>query len=171
MIPWHAILTFHKLLLTAILLSIAYGFVIRRLAEFMQGYRLRLAQEGEEYIIRCRTQTERAQIRFYLDNALNPWLMIWTAVLLPSIMAMQLFKPENPDFEMTDPGTHNEIACLFLFSALAANPLFALIVLLEIVAVFFPSIVLAGNAALIKRAVKVFLRREAGGHHFQRASI
>lgn len=170
MIPWRAILAFHELLLTVILLAICYGFVMRRLAEFAQGYRLRLAQQAEEYIIRCRTETEREQIRFYLDNALDPRLMIWTAILLPTIMVMQLVKPENPDFEMADPGIHNEIACLFLFSALATNPLFAAIVILEIIAVSFPSILVAGNAALIKRAIKVFLRREAGGHHLQRAS-
>ena len=170
MIPWHAVLAFHKLLIIAILLSIFYGFILRRLAEFLQAYRLRLAEKGEEYIIRCRTETERGQIRFYLDNALDPRLMMWTAIILPVTMASQLFKPENPYFEITDSGAHNEIACLFLFSVLAANPLFAVIVILEIIAVFLPSILVAGNAAMIKRAVKVFLRREAGSHHLQRAS-
>jgi hypothetical protein len=170
MIPWDAIIAVHKLLLVVVVLSLGYAFTVRRLAELVHTYRLRLAEQGEKYLRLCNTTEEREQVLFYLDNALNPWLLIWSAILLPVIMIMLLFKSDNPELDITDTGLYNEINYLFISSILAANPLFGIIVIIEMIIFGLPSLLVAGNLLLVRRAIKVFLTREVSARHLQKVS-
>jgi hypothetical protein len=163
MITWHAVLKFDGLLLLAAFTALSYGFTVRRLAELVQPYRLRLAERGEKYLKYVSNDTECAIVQFYLDNAFNPWFMVASALLLPIAAVMQIIKPHIPEFPTADPGIHNELSCLFFFSSLATNPLFTIIVAIEILILAIPSILLAGNLSLIKRAVSAFMQREIRG--------
>ncbi len=164
MIPWSPILSFHEALLLVCGAVILYGFCLRRLAEFAHQYRLRLAEIGEKYLAICDDPDEKTEILFYLDNAMNPWFLVSVSALFPMIFVYILIRRENRERKHKDDSTYSSILELFNISVFAANPLFGIVVVLEIVAFSLLSILVAGNIVMIKRAILLLLRREAGRH-------
>jgi hypothetical protein len=163
MIPWKAILSFAELLLIFIALACGYGLLLRRLSDFATECRLELAEVGEKYLRTKVPRVERDQIEFYLDCAFSPWPALATAFLLPLFLlkgALGL----NSDLNMpiADHGTHNHIAGLFTISAFAANPLFGILVLGELLVAGFVLIIVVGNLALLKRTLRLVVGKESG---------
>jgi hypothetical protein len=134
------------------ILAIIYGLFVRRLATLVEPWRFHLAELGEKYLEICDNPRERAQIRFYLDNAFNPWIavaacfLIWIALLLVVVKSHAGFEPKIRE-------EHDRICGLFTLSTLAANPVFGLIAVIEIVAVSITIFLVAGNIAVMRRAI------------------
>jgi hypothetical protein len=163
MIPWWAILAWNSILLWVGLAAIGYGLLLRRAATIAQPYRLQLAEMGEKYIALCDNPEEKAQIQFYLNNVFNPWITIFVAFVLPLFVIIMAICPTSPysgsfEFTVMNEEEHNKIWWRFTISVVAANPLFGTIALFEVLIGLAFVLLVAGNAALIRRAVRALLR-------------
>ena len=153
MTPWFAISSFYHLLLWVSLSAIGYGFLLRRTATIVQPHRLRLAERGEKYLVICKEPEERALINFYLDNAFNPWITVHAFFILPIVFVQELWRPAELDFVPADEDAHMSVCGLATMSVFAANPLFGSLVAAELLIATIAVALVAGNIALIKRAI------------------
>jgi hypothetical protein len=163
MIPWDAVFALHKVLLAIALVTLGYGFVLRRLAEIVQPYRLRLAELGEKYLEMPLKAEERKQIIFYLENAFNPWIIVMAAVGVPLALLIILFRRSGRDTEYSK--NHDDIALMFTISVIAANPIFAFIAALELFVAAIFAILLHKHLNFLKKAVHMFFQFKAVGWH------
>lgn len=161
MIPWYAILRFQGLLLGIVLVAIGYGVFVKRLAIVVQPLRLRLAERGEKYLAVCKDPKERSLITFYLDNALSPWLAIWTTLLLPIVLIKQLITPVTHKIVKEDEEECRRLTALFIISTFAANPVFGFFVAVELIIVAIVVILLSGKITLLLRVAITLIERLA----------
>lgn len=161
MTPWWAIAPFVRGILIVAALTILYGLLLRRLATAVHPSRLHLAERGEKYLTFCDDPKEKSQIRFYLDNAFNPWIAIACCALLWVALALVLFRSRRTPFTPKTKEEYSRLCGLFTLSAFAANPLFGAIVAFEIFIIAAVGVVLAGNIALIRRTLALMLETQA----------
>jgi hypothetical protein len=161
MIPWHAIIRLQGLLLGLALVAIGYGLFIKRLATVVQPIRLRLAERGEKYLAVCKDPKEQGVITFYLDNALSPWVCIWTSALLPIILICQLIRPVSHKIIKEDEEEYHRLAALFTISTFSANPLFGSIILIELAIVTILVIIFSGKLTILLRVAITLIERLA----------
>jgi hypothetical protein len=109
-----------------------YAFLIRRLSDFVHPVRLALAAVGEQTLAMDIHEDDRNAINLMLDNAFNPLSAVVVALLiLFFIPASLLFKKQPDKASQAFKENRTKIAGLFLVSAFAANPVFAIIALNE----------------------------------------
>jgi hypothetical protein len=134
-----------------------YLFLLRRMAAAVQPYRLRLAELGERLLARGVDPVAEATIRFDLQSAFSPWPMVLLAALMPVFVLKEGFwaalgrprrRPE-PTLEM------QRLIGLVSLSWFAANPLFGLIVALELLVLSLLALLVAGNLAVLRHAVRL----------------
>jgi hypothetical protein len=159
--PWHAIFSFHALLIGVAAVALVYGLFVRRLAELVQPLRLQLAERGEKYISISKDGKERRSIEFYLDNAFNPWICVWGSLFLPALTIWQLVRPMTPKFDATDKEEYRKISALFTISVFAANPLFGLIMIFELTIATIIIIIFSGKLNILLRVGLALVERQA----------
>jgi hypothetical protein len=113
----------------AIALYFAYLFVLRRLADVAQPYRLELAELGEQLLAEPCSPERKQQASFYLDNAFKGWIAPFAALVLPFAAVTVLIRSDrrpalNPD--------DRRMSLLFGLSVFAANPLFGTVLAVEL---------------------------------------
>ena len=162
-----AILSFHGLLIGIALVTLGYGLFVRRLAELVQPLRLQLAERGEKYLAVSKDGKEQSSVKFYLDNALNPWISIWASILLPMLAAYQSIWPSSPKFVATDEREYRRISALFTISVLSANPLFGLIIIIELADGTILIVIFSGNINVLFRVALTLIERQANKHDHQ----
>lgn len=121
-----------------IFILIAYPAVMRLLAEWVHPARLRLI-DLERHLLASGSLTERQErvIHFYVDSALDPWVMARFAARFPKVVLLRLVGrkvpsaawPEGHEGRLVD-----QFMWLSILSASAANPLFAVVVGVECLA-------------------------------------
>ncbi len=161
MIPWWAVFPVIQGIAIVSALAILYGVLLRRLATIAEPYRFQLAERGEKYLALCDNPKEKSQIRFYLDNAFNPWIAFAACFFLWLALFMVAAKKSANDFEPTSVSEHEQIANLFTLSVFAANPLFGAVVTVEMVLVTVAVVLIAGNFALVRRVIGIMLEAQA----------
>ena len=139
-----------KIIAVVVAAVCTYLVLVRRLADLVQPYRLRLAELGEEMLgSGDLTPGRERQIRFYLDNAFNGWIMTVAALAVPFVaifgLTASLAGRRPPRVIEQDDRT----SLLFALSVFAANPLFGTIVAIEIFIFGILLPVVAGHRALI----------------------
>ena len=161
MTPWYAIVWFHTTLITIGACVVLYGFFLRRIATAVQPLRLQLAERGEKYLRISKDPRERKLITFYLDNALSPWVCFWAFILLPVVLVRQMFRSSNNKLEKENEAEYGRILALFTISVFAANPLFGVLTIIEIVIALLLAIMLSGKFGLLVRATVTLIERIA----------
>lgn len=122
---------------------------------------MELAERGEKYLAFCDNQREIQQVNFYLDNAFNPWIAVIACIFLWVGLLIVLLNPRAGALETKNEDEHEAISNLFTISVFAANPLFGMIVAIEIIVFTIVALLLVGNVALIRRAVTRMLEGQA----------
>jgi hypothetical protein len=160
MIPWWAVLLVIRDLAIVAVLAVTYGLLLRRFATVAAPYRFQLAERGEKYLALSKNPKEKNQIRFYLDNAFNPWIAIGASLALWIALFMVIMRSRDAEFVPTNEDEYDRICNLFTFSVFAANPLFGIIVALEIIVVTIVVLLAVGNFVLIRRALIFMLEAQ-----------
>ncbi|WP_156992807.1 hypothetical protein [Paraburkholderia oxyphila] len=145
---------------SSILMLVAtYLFFVLRLAIAVQPYRLKLAREGERLSMSPGlTAFDREYIRFCLDNAYNGAL-VFSAIFVLPLSGIRLMISRNSkksateidEIEFSRSHHFDQISRLFYCSVIAANPVCALIVAVELVAIVFFGVLCAGNLEFLRR--------------------
>jgi hypothetical protein len=161
MIPWWAVLPIIQGVVTVAVLAILYGLLLRRLTTIVEPYRFQLAERGEKYLVICDNPKEKNQIKFYLDNAFNPWVAVAACFLVWLALFMVAIKSRPNGFDPKDEREYAQICKLFTVSIFVSNPLFGTIAVIEISVVALVVVLIAGNAALIKRALVLMIEAQA----------
>jgi ABC-type antimicrobial peptide transport system permease subunit len=154
----HVFLRYAALVLVYML---AYFFVLRRFASFVQPYRLRMAQLGEEILAGRVTAARAEQISFFLDNAFSGWVMAGAILVFPFAVFWGTAKYAFGGFSLTAQFDKDDqkMVVLFALSAFAANPLCGTIFAVEAAIFVFIVVMLAGQSALMA-AIGEFIRLE-----------
>ncbi|MCG5075923.1 hypothetical protein [Paraburkholderia tagetis] len=141
-----------------LVLVATYLFFVLRLAIAVQPYRLKLAREGER-LSRSPglTAFDREYIRFCLDNAYSGAIVFSAIFALPlsgfRLMLSRNNKSSDIDNESKLIKSHHldQVSRLFYCSVIAANPICALIVAIELIAIVFFGVLWAGNLEFLRR--------------------
>ena len=125
--------------------------------EAMQPLRLELAERGEWLLANPRLPAyHRPILEFMLDNAYSGWVMVLSTVLIPIVFIEFVLRPRRraamrAASNIADKEVRREFGCvdgLFFKSAIAANPLFACVVLVE-------RVVLIAVLVLLKKPLEI----------------
>jgi tetrahydromethanopterin S-methyltransferase subunit B len=149
---------------------ILYVFLLRRLADLVQPYRLRMAEVGEGLLCERPPEPIAEQIRFYLDNAFSGWFMLVAAIALPAIilciLVMCLTRAGRKKLSQ-EQNINEKLVALFLISTFAANPLFGIVLGAELLTFGLLAILIAGPTALMAALAQVLSAgaRARGAHH------
>ena len=110
---------------------VLYLFLLRRLADVVQPFRLQLAEVGEAAL--SRNPADAEQIRFYLDNAFNGAIVALGVLVFPFVALKVLVAGLKSKNVQKPPAqkTYVKIVALFLISVFAANPVCAIILIVE----------------------------------------
>jgi hypothetical protein len=137
-----------------------YVLLLRRLAEIVQPFRLKMAEDGETLLASGLSERDEFQVRYYLDNAFSAKPMAAAAFMLPFFVLCDLVRSAlgrpPPRISLAT----SRLSFLFTLSAFAANPLFGIIVLVE---VFYMGsvVILVADPSILLRAAAALLRAEA----------
>jgi len=136
-----------------------YVIVLRRLADFVQPYRLSMAERGEKLLASAPSPQRASQILFYLDHAFSGWVMACAVFVLPLAAARGVVKHYLGTTGPSLPTNRDDgrMAGLFLLSAFASNPACGLIVAFECAIITL----LAGPPTLMA-VLGEFFRMETG---------
>ena len=134
------------LIACVVVLPLAHGFLIRRLAELTQPHRLRMADLGNDLLRGNLPKDDAAAIRFSLDHAFSPWPMLAAVFLIPIVMLWALIgvaRAQEPP-RLYGGKMRWEFEKLSTLSAFVANPICGLIVVAQfavfvLIAIFFSS--------------------------------
>jgi hypothetical protein len=130
---------------------LGYLFVLRRLANVAQPYRLQLAELGERILAHHPARDRAELISFYLDHAFSGWVALFAALALPFVALTAVLEsasrrpPPNPD--------DKRMSLLFAVSAYAANPLFGTVLAAELFVITLLLVMLSGPQALARAMV------------------
>ena len=141
-----------------------YILILRRLADAVQPYRIYLAESGEAYLANDSKPNDKKRIvRFFLDNAFQPWVVMLGAIVLPVVLMVSLVKqcfsgkdvtPQDRDVE------YDRLDKVFTMSALCANPLFGIIFLVQLLFVFAVAVLLTASFKTSSSLLEKLLRAE-----------
>ncbi len=142
-------------------LVVGYMLLLRRLADVVQPIRLDIAEVGEKLLASSISERRKAQVAFYLDNAFNGLVLPLACLLLPAFFIVALIKiVTKSKWEYPTVGNdERKISGLFTISVAAANPVFALVFLLELV-IFMPVLFLASGQSAVVSTLADMLRAE-----------
>ncbi|KVM89898.1 hypothetical protein [Burkholderia stagnalis] len=117
---------------------IAYMALVRRAADVVHPVRMQMARLGREILAAPNVSAaEKANVRFFLDNAFNASLPFISAVAMLVLGPVYIIrrviskKKSDPELNGTDPRV-KKLVLMFLLSSIAANPLFGALMLIEI---------------------------------------
>lgn len=139
-----------------------YVFLARRLADLVQPLRLRLAREGEALLASSLDPDDARQVRFWLDNAFSAvpaaiFVMMFPMLMTNTLIGRLLGKHPKP---LRSGAAMRRLSLLFMASAFAANPLFGVIALLELI-LFGVTVGVLTDPLLLFRSVLSVLGLEA----------
>jgi hypothetical protein len=140
-----------------------YALILRRIADLAQPLRLQLAREGEWLLGNPWSREDEQVIRFMLDNAFNPLPMVVASIGLPIAIAVALVKaiagkdqlPKTTNRELRN--RQVKVSGLFALSSFAANPVFGLIVLCEVLILGSILVLLVSYRALVLAILNVLM--------------
>lgn len=153
----------------------AYVWILNRLAKFAQPMRLKMAEDGFLALNDgSLTGDERRAVLLSLNLAFNPWPAVVAAFLFPWAAIYFLVRAliaGKSKIRQRSPIVAN-ISWKFLLSSMAANPLFGLVLLVELLA-FMGVLILLGYQMemirLIALALTQFEERISSASHFRLA--
>lgn len=148
---------------------VAYPFVMRGLAEAVQPKRLQLAQVGHELTHHPKVPDKTKQaVDELLDDAFDWKLMVIAAVVLPVTLVRTLVNRHsvNPlPTESNDAADKfGRFSALFTLSAAVANPLFSVVVALELILAGFVIAPLMGAKTM---SDALFMAMQRGDHRLK----
>lgn len=142
-------------------LFVAYLVLYRRLADMVQPVRLELAEIGERLLASSINERRKGQVSFCLDNAFNGLIMPIAAFIFPLCVFSTLIdiatKRRKMDVHVGD--SEKKLTVLFIISAAAANPIFALLVTVELI-LCVPVLFLASGPAAVVSTLAATLKAE-----------
>ena len=113
---------------------VAYMLLVNRLNHFLRPFRMDLAERGGRILANPGlAEAERDFLTFALDNAFNSRLVPVAALVLPFALAISAIKGTGPEDRRLGVSEARVVAFKALGSMAASNPLFGLIILLELV--------------------------------------
>jgi len=143
---------------------VIYALILRRMAFVVQPVRLKMAELGEHILSSDLPAARADQIRFYLDNAFNGWVMFFVALVLPLVAVFMPFymmaKRQTQELHQQN-SDEQRVAELFGISAFAANPLFGAVVAVEFAVLGFLLLLFVGPQ-LVADMLRMLITLERG---------
>jgi hypothetical protein len=139
-----------------------YAVVLRRFADFVQPYRLSMAERGEAILAAAPSPQRASQTLFYLDHAFSGWVMACAVFVLPLAAARGVLNHCFGKVPLSAPVNRDDarMAGLFFLSACASNPACGLIVATECAIIAFVLVIVSSPPALMA-VLAEFARLEA----------
>ena len=140
---------------------VGYLLLCRRLADMAQPIRLKIAETGERLLASSINDRRKSQVRFYLDNAFSGLIMPIVTLLLPLCCLVAfceiITKQQHKAMHMGD--DEQKLSGFFVISTAAANPIFALLVAIEVI-LLFPLLFVASGPTAIATTIAALVKAE-----------
>lgn len=159
---WFLLWPVLKTLLWIVLAFAGYALILRRLADAAQPARLRLAEEGEALLAEGNLGVENErQVRIYLENAFSGKTALIAALAIPIAMIWLVFQqPQEQSREVE--ARLSRLGDWFALSVFAANPIFGIVVAVEIILLGTTLAILTGSFSAVRAAVALLFRSDRG---------
>ena len=151
-LPYKALTSFWIALLLAAFAVMAYTLLVKRLAEWVQPTRLRMADLGRDMLQTNLPDGEHRAIQGMLDDAFSARPAVVMALLLPFILGYYITRRVLRLPVVSGPPLTREwskLMDMFVISALAANPFFALIIFIEVLTIGTLGLLIGGGSLIV----------------------
>ena len=134
-----------------------YAALLRRLADLAAPLRLRLASLGEQTIAMDIEEEDRLAITLMLDHAFNPMATVVVAIATILSVFPALFTSRHRPTRIAPEVRLNrgKLLTYFLISIGAANPLFGVIVVAEMLILFITLGLISGQSYVVRTALSL----------------
>ena len=148
---------------TALFGLVAYLFLLRRLADAVQPYRLKMAVLGESMLASDLTDEARKQVEFYLDNAFGGRIALVAAIAFPVAVVLGFYEELWGTTEPAPSVDERKMATFFSLSVFASNPFMGTVLGIEIFVFGLLLVVVLGPSALTAALMALMALMKAEG--------